>query len=36
MIEFMGLFDTALDYTVKFTITHTLVSTATFSLAVNW
>jgi hypothetical protein len=38
MIGFIGLFDTARDYTLKFTVTHTdthiLVSTVTSSLAV--
>jgi hypothetical protein len=33
-IGFIRLFDTARDYTLQFTITHTLVSTVTSSLAV--
>jgi hypothetical protein len=32
IIGFIGLFDTACDYTLQFTITHTLVSTVTSSL----
>jgi hypothetical protein len=32
MIAFIGLFDTARDYTLKFTITHTIVFTVTSSL----
>jgi hypothetical protein len=32
IIRVIGLFDTALDYTLQFTITHTLVSTVTSSL----
>jgi hypothetical protein len=36
MIGFMGLFDTARDCTLQFTITHTLVSTVMFSVAVAW
>jgi hypothetical protein len=34
MIGFVGLFDTARDYSLQFTISHTLVSTVTFLLAV--
>jgi hypothetical protein len=33
MIEFIGLFDTARDYILQFTITHTLVFTVTSSLS---
>jgi hypothetical protein len=36
MIGFIGLFDAARGYTLQFTITHTLVSTATSLLAVAW
>jgi hypothetical protein len=32
----IGLYDTARGYTLQFTITHTLVSTVTSSLAVVW
>jgi hypothetical protein len=32
MTGFIGLFDTAHDYTLQYTITHTLVSTVTSSL----
>jgi hypothetical protein len=34
MIGFIGLLDTARDYTLQFTMTHTLVATVTSSLAV--
>jgi hypothetical protein len=34
MAGFAKLFDTARDFTLQFTITHTLVSTVTPSLAV--
>jgi hypothetical protein len=33
MVGFIELFDTARDYTLQFTTTHTLVSTVTSSLA---
>jgi hypothetical protein len=38
MTGFIGLFDTARDYTVQYTVTHahTLVSTVTSSLAIAW
>jgi hypothetical protein len=38
MARFIGLFDTALDYNLQFTVTHThtLLSTVTSSLAVAW
>jgi hypothetical protein len=32
MIGFIGLFNTARDYTLQFKIKHTLLSTVTFSL----
>jgi hypothetical protein len=32
MTRFIGLFDTAHDYKLEFTVTHTLVSTVTSSL----
>jgi hypothetical protein len=36
MTGLIGLFDTAPDYNIQFTITNTLVSTVTSSLAVAW
>jgi hypothetical protein len=36
MTSFFGLFDTARDYTLPFTVTHTLVSTVTSSLVIAW
>jgi hypothetical protein len=36
MIGFIGLFDIARDYSLQFTVTHTLVSTVMSLLAIAW
>jgi hypothetical protein len=36
MIGFIGHLDTVHDYTLQFTITHTLASTVMFVLAIAW
>jgi hypothetical protein len=36
MTRFIGLFNIGRDYALQFTITHTLASTVTSSLAVVW